>query len=178
MTGINKVFTEVCVLFKKCRVEWTSVHCSKPYWTIWTLNQQTEPTLPTQSHNNLPLNVVQSQIVTSSMNLQSWYERKQSTGSLVCLPVTKSIIVLYERAHTQCSLWKFPNRGRGWGIKRRTIRTQGRRTQSDKPPYLCLYVTVRLMLSSASSRQTMILRYTLSNVTAVLSAVRGNYSWG
>lgn len=103
MTDINKIFTEVGVLFKKCRVEWTSVHCSKPYWTISGkiyqshLNTEsadwTHPT-HTQIHNNLPPNVVQSQILTSSMNLQSWYERKQTSGSLVCLPVTKSITEL------------------------------------------------------------------------------------
>lgn len=142
---------------------------------IWSLNQQTEPTLPTQIHYNLPPNVVQSlknfDVYWEFTIMHNMNVNKQINGSQVCLPVTKFNVFL-ELDHTQSV------HSENSEINTRTIRTLGKRTKSDKPPYLCLVVTVRLMLSSASSRQTMIPRYTLTNVTAVLSAVCGNCSWG
>lgn len=71
---------------------------------IWSLNQQTEPTLPTQIHYNLPPNVVQSlknfDVYWEFTIMHNMNVNKQINGSQVCLPVTKFNVFL-ELDHTQ-----------------------------------------------------------------------------
>lgn len=110
---------------------------------IWSLNQQTEPTLPTQIHYNLPPNVVQSlknfDVYWEFTIMHNMNVNKQINGSQLGLSTCNQVQRIFRaRPYTKCSLRKFrdkyenyPDTGKKDQVRQAALPVFSRHSPSD-----------------------------------------------